>query len=651
MRLSDDWLLHFTSLPSNDLGNKSLSSFAKASSATEDSTTESLTQALIQDIDTVFLTVAPITNRIKLLHSPQRIGGTRLCPATTLVALDGFDRQAQPLVIDPTTLTTTFSIRTPSNSTLRRILSQDSVDSSSAPTNGRPFQHAPFLLLPPFIANALIAQDLRSPTDIFLRCVELILQFDIDHGDDTSFTETAQDHCKHILFFLWGAAKGLIPPITIVPGNDDAHALTWSAHRHHNCILPLVSSSSDDSDSTSTQPVTADIVQTLAHSITSQTEVWEKMRQDKQEAKDEKSNKFTNLHDSTQLMILNASSIDGEDAPGTPTTHCSEFFSKKNISKALDYVQTTLDHEMECCVHIDTGLIAALHAGHFLRDREDSPSNFSFFLTPKKQPLSSNIFRPTMVLQMKASQGKGWSDTDLKDALKQGIITPHDVHEFGHQLKNFWGLSSFFFGTDSVLAQTLSPLLAKISRHTLTFEGAQCRDPSFVTKLGYAIDTRVFRWLDQCRSHTHRRTVNDSLLNFDSLFDQVLTDSFYQTLPTTFRDFSSPPPADLPNTTTATHRPKRARLSTNDDRLKERLINSRQIDTWIVSPADYRFKVMGKHLDDRPRIKQRPMCQRFHSKGYCFSDCVNKITHIPSQDIEPALQKLYQKYIDRCKKV
>ena len=139
-------------------------------------------------------------------------------------------------------------------------------------------------------------------------------------------------------------------------------------------------------------------------------------------------------------MILNASSINDEDAPGTSTTHCTTFFSKKYISQALDYLQTTIDQEMECCVHIDTGLIAALHAGYFLRYQEDSPSNFSFFLTPKKRLSSSNIFCPTMVLQLKASQGKGWSDTDLKDALKQGIVAPRDIHEFGHQLKNFWGL-------------------------------------------------------------------------------------------------------------------------------------------------------------------------------------------------------------------
>ena len=201
---------------------------------------------------------------------------------TTLVALDGFQQQAQPLVIDNSSLTETFSIRTPPLSTIRCLLSPDSVTASIAPTNGRTtFTHPPFIILPPFISNALIAQDNRSPMTIFLLCLELILKFDIDHDDNDTFSESAQNHCKHILSLLWAATKELIPSVNLIPGSDDPQSLTWSSHCHHSCITPIISSLSDEADLVSTQPVTADIVQTLAHSITSQTKVWEKMRQDK----------------------------------------------------------------------------------------------------------------------------------------------------------------------------------------------------------------------------------------------------------------------------------------------------------------------------------------------------------------------------------
>ena len=652
MRLSDTWFDHFQTLPSNDDSNKALAALADATLVSEDTSDESIVRHLTEDENIIILFVAPVTKQIKLLHSPSKLGGTRLNPTTTLTALDGFERSAQPIIFDKTSLTQTMSFRTPTPTALRSITSSNDLSSSSASPNSRTvFKHTPFVILPPFLANALINQPLRTPTDIFLLSSQQITQFDEDHTDDDEYTDSAKDHCINILSFLWGAVKTIVPPITFIPGTDDIHTIAWCTSRHHACITPSTTPSSDESESTS-QPITTDIVQTLAYSINSQTEIFEKMRQDKQDSKNEKSNRFDNLHDSCKLMILNASSIDGETTPEYPTDHCSEFFSKKNISKALDYLQTSLDHEFNCCVQIESGLVASLHAGHFLREREDSPSNFSFFLTPKKQPLATNRFRPTMILQLKANQGKGWSENDLKDALKQGIITPTDVHTFGHQLKNFWGLTTFFFGTESIIAESLSPLLERLSKHTITFEGAQLRDPTFVTKLGYAIDTRIFRWLDQCRTLKSRTQVNDSLLHFETLFDQVLTDSFIQNLPTTFQQFT-PTPNQSNNQQSDTpqpdnHRAKRHRGLQHDNQHKERIINSKQIPEWIVSPTDYRNKIMGKNLEARPKIQQRPMCQRFHSKGYCFSDCVNKITHIPSEDIEPTTQRLYRKYVDKC---
>ena len=178
------------------------------------------------------------------------------------------------------------------------------------------------------------------------------------------------------------------------------------------------------------------------------------------------------MHDSSKLLILNASSEDGNIAPETPIETCIQFFKQKTLAKALDFLQTSLTNNFNCCVAIELGLVTALYSGHFLRDREDSPSNFSFFLAPKKQPLSAGHFQPTMILHLKASQGKGWSETDMKEALKQGIVTPDCIHSFTHQLRNLWALSAFFFGPNSILSQRLTPMMSVLAKYTLTFEGA-----------------------------------------------------------------------------------------------------------------------------------------------------------------------------------
>ena len=380
MRLSYTWSTHFHTLSSNDTGDKTLSALAQATSVNDSTSDTSIIQNLTEDQDIIILFIAPVTQQVKLLHSPAKISRTRLHPESTLITLDGFEQQANPIIFDKTSLTTTMSFCTPTPSIIRSLTSPDDLSSSSsAPSNGRTtFKHTPFIILPPFLANALINQDLRTPTDIFLLSSQQITQFDEDHDDDSSYNESAKEHCLHILSFLWGAVQKIVPPITFIPGTDDIHTMAWCSQRHHLCINPGLTSSSDDSDLT-TQAITPDIFQTLAYNINSQTEIFEKTRQDKQDAKNEKFNRFDNLHNSRQLMILNASSTDGETTPENPTDHCTEFCSKTNISKALDYLQTSLDHELDCCVHIESGLVASLHAGHVLREREDSPSNFSFF--------------------------------------------------------------------------------------------------------------------------------------------------------------------------------------------------------------------------------------------------------------------------------
>ena len=64
-----------------------------------------------------------------------------------------------------------------------------------------------------------------------------------------------------------------------------------------------------------------------------------------------------------------------------------------------------------------------------------------------------------------------------------------------YKFKNLWGLSCFFFGNKSTISQNLTDLLSLISMHSITLEGYQLRNENFATKFGYAIDTRIFRWL------------------------------------------------------------------------------------------------------------------------------------------------------------
>ena len=38
------------------------------------------------------------------------------------------------------------------------------------------------------------------------------------------------------------------------------------------------------------------------------------------------------------------------------------------------------------------------------------------------------------------------------------------------------------------------------------------------------------------------------------------------------------------------------------------------------------------------------MCVRFHTNFFCFVDCINKSSHLPSQDLPPNTKKSYQNF-------
>ena len=70
-----------------------------------------------------------------------------------------------------------------------------------------------------------------------------------------------------------------------------------------------------------------------------------------------------------------------------------------------------------------------------------------------------------------------------------------------------------------------------IDRNLMRFEEAQVWDLSFIENVGYALDTRVQCWLNQCEINGERELVDDSLINFDPIINTVITDLFVQDPP------------------------------------------------------------------------------------------------------------------------
>ena len=215
----------------------------------------------------------------------------------------------------------------------------------------------------------------------------------------------------------------------------------------------------------------------------------------------------------------------------------------------------------------------------------------------------------------------------------------------------------FFFTESSFDFRFLIVLNDRIKSHLTVLESAQYRDKRFATKFCFALDTRSFRWMEQCKSSKDRESVNDQLLKFDTLLDSVLIEQFHQTLPSTMRlvddnntGSGSGSCSGSGSGSGSSKEPDKKKQKKVEDAKERKVDNKKPINEWLCNEnKNYQQKFAGKHLDKRPKLGKAPVCVRFHTKGFCFNDYVNKNTHISSQDFSTSMKKDYTDFVKVCR--
>jgi hypothetical protein len=106
---STNWKQHYSSLPSNDDGNKMCLSFSHAMAASRSQRDRIL--ALTEETDSIIF-VADEEGLITVIHSPKNLGGTRTRPSNKVIGLVGMGPLATPVVLNIEQAVATCEIRT-----------------------------------------------------------------------------------------------------------------------------------------------------------------------------------------------------------------------------------------------------------------------------------------------------------------------------------------------------------------------------------------------------------------------------------------------------------------------------------------------------------------------------------------------------------
>ena len=172
----------------------------------------------------------------------------------------------------------------------------------------------------------------------------------------------------------------------------------------------------------------------------------------------------------------------------------------------------------------------------------------------------------------------------MKDVVKQGVACPLSIEEMIHQINNFAYLWAYFFTKASFAFRFLLVLNDRIKSHLTVLESAQYRDKRFATKFWFALDTRFFRWMEQCKSSKDRESVNDQILKFDTLLNSILLEQFHQTLPSIMRLVDDGKlPSHNGSSSDSLKEPDKKKQKKLEDAKERKVDNKKAINEWICN--------------------------------------------------------------------
>ena len=648
-----NWRDYFMNHPNTDAGNENISEFTAALSVELEDFER--VEALVEEIDTVIL-AADADGQILILHSPKRFGGTHSRATGKIVGLMGLGVDAQRIIVKKYTAVLACKFKTPTFGAIHRCALGTDIEglrSSSSVT----FEGAAIFIPAPWLRDVILMADTRDPIEIILAALPAQAQFDIDQETPTEGASAdASDAVAHVDdFIMWahGVFSGKIPETRYSLDPDDEELKTFAVTRHQDCLL-----SADTGIGTAAGTLRADsgtVLAQLAAQMSQQNDhmgqfnVLHQQQLERQKEKDDnKANRKKDLHPSIINMLKMASATDSDTTPLDITPSCATFLDCKTMGLADVELQEQFAHLKLRGVGFAQGTAQALYSGSFLYYQECTPSNFTGFGFYQQNPHKGDLRERAILLHIMSKEGRGKSWDEVRSSMKQAVRTPMSVQELLTQLSYLRGASCIFFGTGSLISDRISSLESAIENHKLSFELQTSNDNSFPTKFLYAIDTKVQRWLLQCKEARARDEVNDRIIEFDHLVNMVLDQMFHMQLPPCFHV-----PTDTPEHVAGGPN-KRLKISAGhpspESAPRSMVTNNSQFDAFKLKDGEDWKTFCGASVNDRPMWNdQCRMCARWHIKGNCFSDCPHAASHVPHEKVSTEKERSFQKYVKKVR--
>ena len=279
------------------------------------------------------------------------------------------------------------------------------------------------------------------------------------------------------------------------------------------------------------------------------------------------------------------------------------------------------------------------------------PNNLSCFCFKEKLSCKYDGER-SLILHLREKDGKVRTNKEINKSLRQVVTAPTNYTQMVEQMQIFTVLNKIFVGANGKSTRGLGDLVKRMKRNASTLKHMISSDPTYPAQICLSVDKRVQRWLAQCEVADDRTEVNDRVVDFDNLFEDILDCRFFCSLPAVFK-VRAPlqPPAVSNPFDQERDRNGRGKKRGVDKVDGGRINNESMIEELKMKENESWENVFcGNNACKRiswsgdAKIK---MCPRWHSRGYCFPDCRYAVSHVPDTEVPGAKRIAYKAYLKK----
>ena len=339
------------------------------------------------------------------------------------------------------------------------------------------------------------------------------------------------------------------------------------------------------------------------------------------EKKDSRLKAWNKLPNIQKNVILLGGVDDQGMVPEKPTDELLSILGCSNGAQVEQYVKQLLT---DFNVHVEPGLCSAINKGIFVHaDDGTMPRHFTGFLTP---PISDEEDKVQNSDLLRVAVQTKFSDRDVTVLTKMDVSVPMNTRDLEHHVKNWSGLAGLCFGEGCLLHQALVEVSEHIRKREVAYNYEFRQERLFGGSFLDRLHWRTHRFLESCAGGDPGK-VDLTKLNFSHIMEDVACREFSLKVPSWIQKVMK----KLERRTPPGGEGNGRRPTQGDGGRAKKISNPDQHDCCRLKEGEqFRFLFHPGNLDglEKPQRKDgEALCMKFHTMGFCFTDCKYRSGH------------------------